>query len=129
MLFRVDAWAVLGRVHLVEQLDPLGLAYLHIIQGETGGARDPEDAVRPFDYDALHRRGVGDFADITNLSKQLRAELAEHFRIGLPQVETARTSADGTVKYLLRLHDGATIEAVDIPDGERRTFCISSQAG
>lgn len=80
-------------------------------------------------YEALHRRGVGDFADITNLSKQLRADLAEHFRIGLPQVETARTSADGTVKYLLRLHDGATIEAVDIPDGERRTFCISSQAG
>ena len=45
--------------HLVEQLDPLGLAYLHIIQGETGGARDPEDAVRPFDYDALHRRFDG----------------------------------------------------------------------
>ena len=45
--------------HLVEQLDPLGLAYLHIIQGETGGARDPEDAVRPFDYDALHRRFHG----------------------------------------------------------------------
>ena len=45
--------------HLVEQLDPLGLAYLHVIEGETGGSRDPEDAVRPFDYDALRERFRG----------------------------------------------------------------------
>ncbi len=45
--------------HLVEQLAPLGLAYLHIVQGETGGSRAPEDAVQPFDYDALHPRFSG----------------------------------------------------------------------
>lgn len=39
--------------HLVSQLDPLGLAYVHVIQGETGGPRYPEDAARPFDYAAL----------------------------------------------------------------------------
>jgi N-ethylmaleimide reductase len=45
--------------HLVEQLDPLGLAYIHVILGETGGPRHPEDAAVPFDYDALHRRFGG----------------------------------------------------------------------
>jgi N-ethylmaleimide reductase len=45
--------------HLVERLSPLGLAYVHVIQGETGGAREPEDAVRPFDYDALRERFRG----------------------------------------------------------------------
>jgi N-ethylmaleimide reductase len=45
--------------HLVEQLAPLGLAYLHIIQGETGGSRAPEDAAQPFDYEALHQRFGG----------------------------------------------------------------------
>jgi len=45
--------------HLVEQLAPLGLAYLHVIEGETGGSRDPEDVVRPFDYDALRERFRG----------------------------------------------------------------------
>lgn len=39
--------------HLVTQLDPIGLAYVHLIQGETGGPRYPEDAARPFDYAAL----------------------------------------------------------------------------
>ncbi len=52
-----DPQALYG--HLVEQLAPLGLAYLHIIQGETGGARYPEDAIRAFDYDALRERFNG----------------------------------------------------------------------
>lgn len=45
--------------HLVERLAPLGLAYVHVIEGETGGPRHPEDAVRPFDYDALRARFPG----------------------------------------------------------------------
>lgn len=45
--------------HLAERLQPLGLAYLHVIQGETGGARYPEDALEPFDYDALRARFGG----------------------------------------------------------------------
>jgi len=45
--------------HLIEQLAPMGLAYLHIIQGETGGARYPEDAVVAFDYAALKARFKG----------------------------------------------------------------------
>lgn len=45
--------------HVVEQLAPLGLAYLHVIEGETGGSRTPDDAVVPFDYDALRSRFPG----------------------------------------------------------------------
>jgi drug/metabolite transporter (DMT)-like permease len=52
-----DPQALYG--YVVEQLAPLGLAYLHIIQGETGGVRHPADAARPFDYDALRRQFPG----------------------------------------------------------------------
>ena len=78
---------------------------------------------------AIHERGVADFADITELSLDLRARLAERFVVGVPKVLESRQSGDGTVKVLLELCDGATVEAVDIPDKKRRTLCISSQAG
>ncbi len=80
-------------------------------------------------YLALHRRGVESIDEITELSLRLRGELAQCFFIAAPRIAERRLSADGTCKYLLRLHDSATIEAVDIPSEERRTLCISSQAG
>jgi 23S rRNA (adenine2503-C2)-methyltransferase len=80
-------------------------------------------------YDALYLRGVTDFSEMTNLSLALRRELSEKFSLGLPDVASRQASADGTTKFLLRLHDGASIETVDIPDTTRRTLCISSQAG
>jgi 23S rRNA (adenine2503-C2)-methyltransferase len=80
-------------------------------------------------YRALYEQGVTSFDDITALGRSLRAALGERFRIGRPAIDTRHTSTDGTTKYLFRLVDGATVEAVDIPDGVRRTFCISSQAG
>ncbi|MCB1058324.1 MAG: 23S rRNA (adenine(2503)-C(2))-methyltransferase RlmN [Acidobacteria bacterium] len=80
-------------------------------------------------YAALHQRGVTRFDEMTDLSKGLRSVLEESFRLGVPRVVEARESADGTTKYLFELVDGAVIEAVDIPDGRRRTLCISSQAG
>jgi 23S rRNA (adenine2503-C2)-methyltransferase len=80
-------------------------------------------------YQALYGRAVPGFASMTVLSKDLRQRLAERFRIGWPEIARRAASDDGTVKYLLRLSDGATIEAVDIPERDRRTFCISSQAG
>jgi 23S rRNA (adenine2503-C2)-methyltransferase len=80
-------------------------------------------------YRALYERRVGDFAAMTDLSRSLRRELARRFEISRPEVAARHESADGTVKYLFRLADGATIETVDIPDGRRRTLCLSSQAG
>jgi 23S rRNA (adenine2503-C2)-methyltransferase len=107
--------------------DLLGLAPDRLRE-VLGGLSD-----RPFRaaqiFHALHVRGVRDFAAMTELDKELRARLAARFRIGWPAVEAREQSADGTCKYLFRLHDGASIEAVDIPDRRRRTLCISSQAG
>lgn len=80
-------------------------------------------------HHALHCEGVSELGEITTLSKPMRRKLAERFRVGWPTCQERRVSADGTVKYLLRLDDGATIEAVDIPDEDRRTLCLSSQAG
>ena len=80
-------------------------------------------------YDALYRRAVSSFDQITELPRELRERLDEHFRIGWPEVETRALSSDGTCKYLFRVEGGASIEAVDIPDRDRRTFCVSSQAG
>ena len=80
-------------------------------------------------YRALYERGVRDIEGITELGKGLRSELAQRFTIGVPEIAARHLSADGTEKFLFRLADGATIEAVDIPDGRRRTLCISSQAG
>ncbi len=80
-------------------------------------------------YQALYERAVPDIAGITELPKELRDRIAGRFRVGLPEITSRHISADGTGKYLFRLRDGATIEAVDIPDRGRHTFCISSQAG
>ncbi|MEM6456132.1 MAG: 23S rRNA (adenine(2503)-C(2))-methyltransferase RlmN, partial [Acidobacteriota bacterium] len=80
-------------------------------------------------YRALYRGGVDDFAAMPGLPAALRDRLREHFRFGLPRVVRLDRAQDGTVKALFRLDDGAVIEAVDIPDGRRRTLCVSSQAG
>ncbi len=71
-------------------------------------------------------RGVGAMA---NLPRPLRAALAEGFELRWPEVAERALSFDGTRKYLFRLDDGATIEAVYIPEADRRTICISTQAG
>lgn len=80
-------------------------------------------------YRAIHERGVATFAAMTDLPLELRHALDERFDIALPTVKADRCSADGTAKLLIELEDGKTIETVDIPDGNRRTVCISSQAG
>jgi 23S rRNA (adenine2503-C2)-methyltransferase len=80
-------------------------------------------------FEALHAHGVTELVAITTLSKPLRSALGDHFRVGGPGPFERRAAADGTVKYLFTLLDGASIEAVDIPDGDRHTLCLSSQAG
>ncbi|HVS15960.1 MAG TPA: 23S rRNA (adenine(2503)-C(2))-methyltransferase RlmN [Thermoanaerobaculia bacterium] len=78
---------------------------------------------------AIHRRGVADFEAMSDLPSVLRAALAERYSLARPVPCEVRSSDDGTTKYLFELEDGAGIEAVDIPDGDRRTLCLSSQAG
>ncbi len=73
--------------------------------------------------------GVRDFAQMTNLSKDYRAMLAEKFSISLPEVVSRHVSADGTRKYLVRIAGGHEVETVYIPEEDRGTLCISSQVG
>jgi 23S rRNA (adenine2503-C2)-methyltransferase len=77
----------------------------------------------------IYKKGVTDFEQMTDLSRQLRSDLAAHFRIGTPTLVTKETSTDGTVKFLLALDDHAHIESVFIPDTPSQTFCISTQVG
>jgi len=80
-------------------------------------------------YDWLYRRRVRELSAMSNLSKQLRAALAKRFELIWPEQAERSLSFDGTRKYLFRLRDGATVEAVYIPEDERRTICISTQVG
>ena len=78
----------------------------------------------------MYSRGVVSFAEMTNLSKSLREELAARAFISDWTAETTEESSDGTKKYLFRLADGQTVETVRIPmEGERATLCISTQVG
>jgi 23S rRNA (adenine2503-C2)-methyltransferase len=77
----------------------------------------------------LYARRVRAVARMTDLSRDLRERLAEARDLRWPEVAERSRSRDGTVKYLFRLDDGATIEAVYIPEEKRRTLCISTQAG
>ena len=80
-------------------------------------------------YGWLYARRGRRFADMSELPKALRARLEERFSLGWPEAAERTLSFDGTRKYLFRLEDGATIEAVYIPEDNRRTICISTQAG
>jgi 23S rRNA (adenine2503-C2)-methyltransferase len=80
-------------------------------------------------YRWLHRHGVADFDQMTNLSKDLRGELTSRFTIGRPRVVDDQLSTDGTRKFVLELGDRRRIESVFIPDTPAMTFCVSTQVG
>ena len=80
-------------------------------------------------YSALYRERVPDLAGASALPLALRRELAEKHPVGLLEIERRFDSVDGTRRYLLKLGDGKTVEAVLMPEQERHTFCISSQVG
>ncbi|WP_417459564.1 23S rRNA (adenine(2503)-C(2))-methyltransferase RlmN [Kordiimonas sp.] len=77
----------------------------------------------------VYHRGVTSFDDMSNVSKDVRAKLAEHFIIERPEIVEAQYSNDGTRKYLIRFADGNEAETVYIPEEDRGTLCISSQVG
>ncbi|MGZ8274047.1 MAG: 23S rRNA (adenine(2503)-C(2))-methyltransferase RlmN [Burkholderiaceae bacterium] len=77
----------------------------------------------------IHQRGVGGFDAMTDLAKSFRVKLAEHAEIAAPGVLRDSTSADGTRKWLLDVGAGNAIETVFIPEDDRGTLCISTQAG
>lgn len=80
-------------------------------------------------YGWLYEKRARSVAEMTDLPKELRERLASTHAVRWPETLERDQSRDGTVKYLFRLDDGATIESVFIPEEARRTICISTQAG
>jgi 23S rRNA (adenine2503-C2)-methyltransferase len=77
----------------------------------------------------IHQAGVDDFSAMTDMSRPLRERLAEHASIAAPPVLADTTAVDGTRKWRLDVGTGNAIETVFIPETNRGTLCISSQAG
>ena len=83
----------------------------------------------------IYFRGFTSFEDMTSVSKELRAILAERFTLVRPEIVAEQVSVDGTRKWLLRLPGEVQgerpheVECVYIPDTERGTLCVSSQVG
>ncbi len=89
---------------------------------------------KPFRADQLwhwiYMRGAGQFKDMSNISKQSQKKWEQIARISAPESCNIQVSAKtGTIKYLWALEDGLNIESVYIPEKNRRTVCISTQAG
>ncbi len=82
-------------------------------------------------YEWLWQKGAHTFAEMTNLSKELRSVLDEHFIINAIREDKVQRSLDGTIKSRFQLHDGHLIEAVliPVPADKRFTVCVSSQVG
>jgi len=77
----------------------------------------------------VHRCGEGDFAAMSDLAKSLREKLAGAAVVTAPRVMSDGTSEDGTRKWLLDAGNGNAVEAVFIPEANRGTLCVSTQAG
>lgn len=76
----------------------------------------------------IYQEGVDDFAQMTNISKDLRAFLAEHCEIKAPSISEEQISQDGTIKWAMQVGE-QQIETVFIPEDDRGTLCVSSQVG
>ncbi|MBP8295418.1 MAG: 23S rRNA (adenine(2503)-C(2))-methyltransferase RlmN [Burkholderiales bacterium] len=77
----------------------------------------------------LHQELVDDFGAMSNLAKTARAHLQQIAAVGMPAVMRDTTAADGTRKWLLDVGNANAVDAVFIPEDDRGTLCISSQAG
>ncbi|MDY0309910.1 MAG: 23S rRNA (adenine(2503)-C(2))-methyltransferase RlmN [Castellaniella sp.] len=110
-----------------EIINVLGLdpAALEALVGQWGG--------KPFRARQLsqwvHQRGIDRFQDMSDLAKDFRARLETHCEVRAPALNLEKRSADGTRKWLFDMGQGNAIETVFIPEDDRGTLCISSQAG
>src|SRR5690349_8995655 len=103
----------------------LAPAAFDAVVAQWGWPRFRADQVR----DWVYRKLVLDHEKMSNLSKLDRARLGENVSFGTSQLLARQSSSDGTQKLLLGWGNTATAETVMIPDGPRRTACVSSQVG
>jgi len=104
-----------------------GLTLTKIEQCLTAIGEKPYKALQVFVW--VFNRGAVSFDAMTDLSKELRVKLKENFSISQPKILASEKSKDGAIKLLIELEDKNFIECVLLPEEDRLTLCISSQAG
>ena len=77
----------------------------------------------------IHQKGESDFAQMSDLAKSLRDKLAAAAELRPLSILSEQVSSDGTIKWLFDVGNGDAVETVYIPETDRGTLCISSQAG
>lgn len=92
-----------------------------------GRGKERYRAIQIFKW--LYQQDAASFDQMTNVSRQLRGELSQTSRISRLEPELVEVGSDGTRKYLFMLDDGNSVESVIIPEEDRNTLCVSSQAG
>ena len=109
-----------------------------LTRAELAAALTTADVVRPEKarmrasqlWRWIHHYGVTDFAQMSDVAKDMRAALAEHFTLARPEIVERQVSRDGTRKWLIRTAPGIEVECVYIPDvGRAGALCVSSQVG
>lgn len=109
------------------KINLLGKSYEEIVEEVSKLGEKPFRAKQLWHF--IYSKGVKTFEEMSSLSKELRAKLDELYTLERPEIVVQQQSNDGTVKYLLKMHDGKEIETVYIPTVSRGTLCISSQVG
>jgi 23S rRNA (adenine2503-C2)-methyltransferase len=108
-------------------IDIVGVSKEHLVHLSTSLGEKQFRAKQIWSW--LYRYGALSFDSMTDLSKESRELFKNHFTIGRPKIKTMQQSQDGTIKWLLEFADGNEAETVFIPDGDRKTICVSSQVG
>lgn len=80
-------------------------------------------------YRWIHQKGASDFAQMSDLAKSLREKLGSRAEVRSLPILSEQASADGTIKWLFDVGGGNAVESVFIPEDDRGTLCVSSQAG
>lgn len=116
------SWAYLCRMQNIRHLSAQELT-----DWFTGNGLQPYRARQVWEW--LWAKQAKSFADMTNLSKDLRQQLGNHFSLPALTVDETQFSNDGTVKSRFKTWEGHAVEGVLIPTDERKTACVSSQIG
>lgn len=112
---------------MAEKIELIGLSQDEVKDALINIGEKPFRAKQLWQW--LYYFGETDFEKMTNLSKDLRAKLADNFTISRPKIVTEQLSSDKTRKWLLEFKDGQRVEMVYIPEEDRGAVCISTQVG
>ncbi|MEK6335490.1 MAG: 23S rRNA (adenine(2503)-C(2))-methyltransferase RlmN [Acidobacteriota bacterium] len=114
----------------MEFAEPINLAGLTAVELEEFVVSLGEPAYRARQiFAGIHDRRLRSVADMTDLSKELRAALDERANVATLNLESRYLSTDGTRRYLFKTYDNRPVETVFIPEERRDTICFSSQSG